>query len=87
MEVCENCTDQRNNRGLNKIVILIFFRFYWKINGNQYEIVVEETYRLHPHEHFKILNLTFEGRNLVTIDQLLGDLNRFLHKRDVITPV
>ena len=52
MEVYENCTDQRNNRELNKIVILIFFRFYWKINGNQYEIVVEETYRLHPHEYF-----------------------------------
>ena len=44
----------------------MFFQFYCKINRNQLEIVVEATYGLHPNQYFKILDLKFEGRSLVT---------------------
>ena len=37
-----------NNLRLNKISILSFSQFYFKIDRNQLEIVVKATYGLHP---------------------------------------
>ena len=63
----ENCTDLLNsNLRLNKISILIFFQIYFKRNSIQLEIVVKTTYDLCPNKYFKILNLTFWGRNVLT---------------------
>ena len=52
-----------SNLRLNEISIFTFFRFCYKINENQSEIVVEATYGLHSDKYFEILNLKF-GRNL-----------------------
>ena len=66
-EVYENCADiLRNYLRLNEIYILILFQFNRKANRNQLEIVVEPTYGLYPNKYFKILNIIFGGRSLVT---------------------
>ena len=50
LKMYENGADNlSNNLWLNEISILIFFQFYCIINRNQLEIVVEETYGLHPY--------------------------------------
>ena len=41
-------------------------QIYCKINRNQLEIIVKATYGLHSTKYFKILNLTFWGKDLVT---------------------
>ena len=47
LKVYENCADHLNNNLiLQEITILTFFQFYWKINKNQSQIVVETTYGL-----------------------------------------
>ena len=49
LEVYENCADHlHNNLRLNEISVLTFFQFYCKINRNQSEMVVEQTYGLNP---------------------------------------
>ena len=59
----ENCADHlRNNLRLNVISVLIFFQYYFKINRNQ----LVATCGLDPNKCFKILNLTFKERILVT---------------------
>ena len=55
-----------NSLRLNEISIPTFFQCYFKINRNQLEIVLKETYCLHSNKFFKILYLTFWGRSLVT---------------------
>ena len=46
----ENRADQlSNNLILQEISTLIFFQFYWKINRNQSQIIVEATYGLNPY--------------------------------------
>ena len=63
----EICADHLNNNlVLNEIFLLILFQFYYKINKNKLEVVVEATYGIHPNKYFKILNLTFGGRSLLT---------------------
>ena len=45
LEVSANRADHlSNDLRLQEISILIFFEFYWKINRNQSQIVVETTY-------------------------------------------
>ena len=67
LKVYEKLADYlSNNLRLNEISLLIFFQFYCKINRNRLEIVAEATYGLHTNKCFEILNVTFEGRILVT---------------------
>ena len=67
LEVYENCADRlSNNLRIIEISIITSPQFYFKINRNQLEIVVKTTYGLHPNKFFKMLYLTFRGRNLVT---------------------
>ena len=44
----------------------MFFQFNCKTNRNQLEIVVEPTYDIQPNQYFKILNIIFVGKSLVT---------------------
>ena len=71
MSICKGMSGSHtyhlsNNLRLNEIPILIFFQFYCKINRKQLEIVLEESYDLHPDKYFEILNQTFGGRSPVT---------------------
>ena len=50
LEVFKNRADHLNNNLiLQEISMLIFFRFYCKINRNQSQMVVETTYGLNPY--------------------------------------
>ena len=63
----ENHADRLSNSlRSNKIFILSFFQFYYKINRNLIEIVVKATYHLHSNKYIEIPSLTFSGRKLIT---------------------
>ena len=67
MEVYEICVDCLScNLRLNKISILTFSQFYFKINRNQLEVFIKATYGLQPIKYLEILYLSFWGRSLVT---------------------
>ena len=64
LKVYENGVDRlSNNLRLNEIST--FFQFYLKRIRNQLEVIVKETYSLHPNKYFEILHLIFWERSLV----------------------
>ena len=69
LKVYENHAVYRsNNLRLNKMFILIFFQFNFKIIKKQLEIILEGTYSLQLKKCFKIMNQTFGGRMTISVN-------------------